>query len=309
MTYACLVDTTRCIGCRACQVACKQSHGLKAEETEFPAAGRGYQNPPRFSPYTRTYVSFHELEQPGGKLKWVFVKRQCMHCTEMRCADVCAPGVFRQTDSGVVVHDAKECIGCAACIDECPFGVPAIDFWDVDTPHLRKCTFCFERRERQIDRILVNGKPLTGEAFARHKDRFQSPACAKGCPTGALSFGRRDQLLQEARRRIAASPDRYFDYIYGEKELGGLGWLYLAAVPPKELGLPTLFVPRADSKGMGAVERRRGVLSSIGSGAATLLAGLCWFFQRRDDVRSLHQHYHNGSLLPPAAEEEKRDQE
>jgi len=288
MIYACLVDTTRCIGCRSCQVACKQSHELKAEKTKLVAES-GYQNPQRYSPNTRTFVTYHEIEQPDGKLKWVFVKQQCMHCTEMRCADVCAPGVFHRTESGAVICDSKECIGCGACIDECPFSVPVIDCWGIKTPHLRKCDFCFERLETQVEKIRINGRPLTAGATALYMKSFHAPACAKGCPTGALQFDRRDNLLAEARRRIAAEPEKYVDHIYGEKELGGLNWLYLAGVPFEKLGLPTSFVPRAVSEGMGAVDGRRGLVASLGSVAATLLAGTCWFFRRRDEVRSLHE--------------------
>ncbi len=284
MTSACLVDTTRCVGCRTCQVACKQSNGLKAEKTKFAAKQGSYQNPPRFSPYTRTYVSYHELEDDRGRVKWVFVKRQCMHCREMRCSDVCAPGVFRLTDSGAVASEADACIGCGACIDECPWRVPVVDFWDVETPHLRKCTFCMERREGTIDQVRINGRTLSGEALARHQKSFQTPACAKACPTGAIRFGPRDELLAEARRRIAAEPDKYIDYVYGEHEMGGLGWLYLASVPFEKLGLPTRFVPRGDFQGLGAAGGRGGVRARLG-GIGTLLAGVCWFFKRRDEVR------------------------
>lgn len=286
MTCACLVDTTRCIGCRSCQVACKQAHGLKAEKTKFFAAGGGYQNPPRFSPYTRTYVTYHEVKQAGGGLKWVFVKRQCMHCTDMRCATVCAPEVFRRTASGVVLCDSAKCIGCAACIDECPFQVPVIDYWDVKTPHLRMCTFCFDRQEARIDRLEVDGKPLSGEALERHRRSLRTPACAQACPSGALQFGERDELLAEARRRIAAAPQKYVDYIYGEKELRGLGWLYLASVPFEKLGLPTAFVPPPESRGMGSLDRRRRRPGRLAGGIGMLLAGAGWLFKRRDEVRN-----------------------
>jgi len=287
MRVACLVDTTRCIGCRSCQVACKQAHGLEAEETKFFAAGGGYQNPPGVSAYTRTYVSNHEVKTADGRLKWVFVKRQCMHCAEMRCAEVCAPVVFHRTPTGVVAHEADKCIGCSACIDECPFGALAIDYWKVDTPHLRKCDFCLTRQTAKIDEVLLNGKPLSGAALARHKSSFQTPACAKACPADAIQFGPRDRLLAEAKQRIAAAPQSYVDHVYGEKELGGTGWLYLAAVPFDQIGLPTSFPARSEFEEMGAAGRRRGGLWATVSGAAgTLLAGACWFFKRRDEVRN-----------------------
>ncbi len=284
MTRACLVDTTRCVGCRSCQVACKRSNSLQAEQTKFFSAGGGYQNPAGFSAYTRTYVSYHELEDEAGGLKWVFVKRQCMHCAQMRCADVCAPGVFRLDASGAVVCEPDECIGCAACTDECPFGAPRIEYWELDTPQIRKCTFCIDRQQAQPGEIRINGRPLRGEALRRYQASFSTPACAKACPAGALKFGPRDQLLAEARRRIAADPQKYVDYVYGEKELGGCGWLYLAGVPFETLGLPMRFVAPAESKGMGAKARGRRPVASVWSAMGTILAAMCWFFRRRDKI-------------------------
>lgn len=296
MTVACLVDTTRCIGCRSCQVACKQANSLKAEQTRFFAAPGGYQNPFGFSPSTRTYVSYHELEDDDGTLKWVFVKHQCMHCKEMPCANVCGPQVFKWNAAGIVTVESGECLGCAACIDECPFQVPTVDYWNCETPHLRKCTFCFERQQAVIDRARLNGTPLSGEELARHRKSFHTPGCAKACPSGALRFGDRGELLAEARRRIAARPDKYVNHIYGEKELGGLGWLYLAGVPFKKLGLPTEFAPPREFEKTGSAGRRRGPLASLLGGVGMLAAGACWFFKRRDEVRRKRTRGTQGEL-------------
>jgi len=292
MTVACLVDTTRCIGCRSCQVACKQAHGLKADDTKFFAAEGGYQNPLGFTPYTRTYVAFHERDPAGGGPAWVFVKHQCMHCKDMRCANVCAPQIYWRTPEGVVAFAPSGCIGCSACVDECPFGVPVIDYWDVDTPHLRKCTFCLDRQEAEIESVRLDDRPLSGREQQRYEAALTTPACVRACPTGALCFGARDELLAEARRRIAAAPDRYVDHIYGEKELGGLGWLYLAAVPFKELGFPTEFPPPMEHGQMGMHRPqhrprpgRCRVWSSLSGALGATLAGLTWFFRRREKVR------------------------
>jgi formate dehydrogenase iron-sulfur subunit len=268
MRSACLVDTTRCIGCRSCQVACKQSNGLGGERTKFFSAPGGYQNPARFSARTFTYISFHELESPGGEPVWVFVKRQCMHCTDMYCAYVCAPEVFRKTPSGMVACRPDQCIGCAACIDACPFQVPAIDYWNVATPQIRKCSFCLERQESKHEEAEIDGKPLSPSALSRHEKSLRTPACAKACPTGAILFGDREQLLREAKRRIAARPERYVDHVYGEKEAGGTGWLYLSRVPFEKLGFPTSFENPDTFKKvrLGSRERSRGFLASVRNG-------------------------------------------
>jgi len=301
MRVGCLVDTTRCIGCRSCQVACKQSNVLASDETRFFAAPGGYQNPGRFSPKTYTYVSFHEREDAEGEPIWVFVKRQCMHCDVLYCASVCAADVFRKTESGVVVFQAENCIGCAACIDACPFEVPTIDYWDVATPHLRKCAFCFGRQEQQIDGAEVDGRPLPPAALEHHRQSFRTPACAKACPSGALQFGDRDELLKEARRRIAAEPGRYVDHIYGETEAGGTGWLYLARVPFEDLGFPTSFedAERFRKMQMGAARPSGGWLASVARGWSWMVAGACWFFQRRDEVRRSTRHDAGAAIRPP----------
>ncbi len=245
MTSACLVDISRCIGCRSCQVACKQSNGLRGEATKFFARPGGYQNPARFSPNTYTFVSYHESTAGNGEPSWAFVKRQCLHCRDLYCTSVCAPDVFHRNEQGIVVCDADRCMGCGACIDACPFEVPAIDYWDVDTPHIRKCEFCFDRQKSRSKTknspARLNGKPLEGQALDDYRESCYSPACATACPTGAIQFGTRKELLTEARRRIATAPDKYVDHIYGEKEAGGTAWLYISAIPFKKLGFPTVF--------------------------------------------------------------------
>jgi len=258
MTSACLVDITRCIGCRSCQVACKQSNGLAAEQVKSFTAWSGDQNPARFSYRRHTYVSYHELGGSVGQPRWVFVKHQCLHCTRMYCAEVCAANVFQRNEAGVVVCESDRCIGCCACVDACPFGVPTIDYWDLPTPHVRKCSFCLGRQESEIRQLRLDGKPLEGELLARYRNSLQMPACAKACPTRAIQFGDRRKLLEEARRRIAARPDRYVDHVYGQSEAGGTSWLYISGVPFEKLGFPTLGENAVDhGQKLGAAGHRR----------------------------------------------------
>ena len=252
-------------------MACKQSNGLAAEKTEFFAAGGGYQNPRRFSPQTNTYVSFHELTGAAREPIWVFVKHQCLHCTHLYCAEVCAADVFLRNESGVVVCESDRCIGCCACLDSCPFAVPTIDYRDLPTPHVRKCGFCLGRRESEIPEVQLDGKPLGGESLARYQSGLRTPACAKACPTGAIQFGDRRRLLKEARRRIAARPDRYVDHIYGENEAGGTSWIYLSGVPFEKLGFPALPEKAEGNRPkLGTAVRSRALASRQNTGSPTL---------------------------------------
>lgn len=222
-------------------MACKASNELEAERTKFRADG-AFQNPAKFSARTRTFIAYHELVDEKDQPRWIFVKRQCMHCAKMPCAVSCPPKIFRRDESGAILIEVENCIGCGACVASCPFSVPAMDYWDVPIPRMLKCTFCVQRREAATDDLRINGRRPERDSVTRHKESFRMPACAKACPTDTIQFGRRDALLVEARRRMALEPARYVDHIYGETELGGFGWLYLAAVPFDQLGFPTRFV-------------------------------------------------------------------
>jgi len=119
----------------------------------------------------------------------------------------------------------------------CPFGVPTFE-WDKLVPFIRKCTFCAERTAANEAPSALNGEDVDSESASRHVAGQMQPVCAKTCPTGAIKFGERDDLLKEARARIEGSPGRYVDHIFGEKEAGGTSWLYLASVPFSEIGFP-----------------------------------------------------------------------
>jgi ferredoxin len=121
---------------------------------------------------------------------------------------------MEKTPEGPVIWREDKCMGCRFCMISCPFEVPKFEF-DSPNPEIRKCDMCFER--------LQEG---------------EKPACVANCPTGALTFGKRPELLEEGRRRIYAEPGRYLHHIYGEHEAGGTSWLYLSPVPFEELGFP-----------------------------------------------------------------------
>jgi len=246
-----LIDITKCIGCRACQVACKQWNELAAEKTTNTGS---YQNPPVLSAKTWTLIKFHEIEKQGN-IDWIFTKVGCMHCEEPACASVCPVGALEKTESGAVIYHEKTCIGCRYCMMACPFRIPTYE-WDKAFPYIRKCTFCFDR--------LSEG---------------EIPACAKACPTGAICFGNRNEMIKKGKKLIASQPDRYNPHIYGEKEVGGTAVMYLApkGVTFSELGFPELGERSLPSWTWNALRFVPAQIVVVGA----LMSTFYWFTKRR----------------------------
>ncbi|MCU0639890.1 MAG: 4Fe-4S dicluster domain-containing protein, partial [Candidatus Krumholzibacteria bacterium] len=144
-----------------------------------------------------------------------YMKVQCMHCNEPACVAACLTQAMYKTEDGPVIWRGEKCMGCRYCMVSCPFDIPKFEYHSAN-PQIQKCTMCFEK--------LQNG---------------ELPACVENCPNEALMFGTRRELIREARKRIVENPDVYVDHIYGEKEAGGTGWLYLSAVPFEEMGMKT----------------------------------------------------------------------
>jgi Fe-S-cluster-containing dehydrogenase component len=202
-----LVDTTRCIGCRSCELACSREHGMYEPDLENDEA---LESTRPTSEVQWTVVNRHQTTQ--GE---VFVKTQCMHCWQPACAAACLTNAMYKTPEGPVIWRSDKCMGCRFCMISCPFNMPKFEYHDWN-PRIQKCTLCFER--------LAEGK---------------KPACVEACPTDALMLGSKRDLMEVARVRIYNHPDDYVHEIYGEHIVGGTGWLYLSAVPFAELGLPT----------------------------------------------------------------------
>jgi formate dehydrogenase iron-sulfur subunit len=213
MSKAVLIDTSKCIGCRGCQVACKSWNDLPGGHSTFSDS---WENPKFLDSKNYTRVIFRELSQPAGDLEWQFVKRQCMHCQTPACASACPVGALKKLPDGPVVYNDDLCIGCRYCMMACPFQVPKFE-WESAVPLVRKCTFCADR--------LAMG---------------QEPACTASCPTGCLVFGERDKLINEARRRMAANPGKYHHQVYGERTGGGTSMLYLTTTSFETMGLTHL---------------------------------------------------------------------
>ncbi len=206
-----LIDVSKCMGCRGCQVACKQWNQLPATKTKF---GGSYQNPPRLAATTWTMVNFVEpaktREEFTKNPQWLFRKQQCLHCDNPACVTACPTGAARKQDNGVVYINQESCAGCKYCIEACPFKTPHSD---PKTGTARKCWMCFDR--------LKNGL---------------APACVTACPTGAVEFGTRKGMLSLAKKRAEIlRKEGKNPYIYGENELGGLGVLTLLPENDPEL--------------------------------------------------------------------------
>jgi formate dehydrogenase iron-sulfur subunit len=234
-TRTTLVDITNCIGCRACQVACKQWNDKDGEQTELQT-DLGFQNPAVLSAKTLTLISFHEIpdeKAPGGVLTANTMWR-CLHCLEPACVSSCPTTALTRQPDGPVSYDSDKCIGCRYCMWACPWGVPSAD-WDTRQPKIHKCTHCADRCDQPLP-VARNGQALTEEENKQFRQTIEVPACVKACPADALRYGDREEMLKEARRRIAARPGKYIDHIYGEHEAGGTTVLYLSAVPFEKLG-------------------------------------------------------------------------
>ena len=250
-----LIDIANCIGCRACQVACKQWNEREGEETELLPT-LGFQNPATLSAKTYTLISFHEVANPKHAEGYdeAFVMRRCFHCLEPGCVSACpTTALYRQPD-GPVSYDANKCIGCRYCMLACPWDVPTAE-WDKLAPKIEKCTHCADRTDLAAP-IAFNGEKASDYETKRFLDTIATPACVKACPADALRYGTRDEMLALAHKRIADRPDRYVDHIYGEKELGGTSVVYLSSVPFEKLGFPTFGekpFPKFTAAALGAV--------------------------------------------------------
>jgi Fe-S-cluster-containing dehydrogenase component len=205
--YGVLVDTTRCIGCRSCERACSVANGNYVPDVENDGALER-----RRTTSDEQWTVVNRYETSKGE---VFVKTQCMHCWQPACVAACLTKAMYKTERGPVIWRSSKCMGCRYCMVSCPFDIPKFEY-DEWNPKIQKCTMCWDR--------LQEGK---------------KPACVESCPTDALMFGMKRELMEIARVRIYNHPDRYVHKIYGEHEVGGTGWLYLASVPFEEIGFRT----------------------------------------------------------------------
>ncbi|MFC1591259.1 4Fe-4S dicluster domain-containing protein [Thermodesulfobacteriota bacterium] len=253
MSKGTLVDLAKCIGCRGCQVSCKEWNQLPVVKTTCQGT---YENPIKHDDRTFAKIRFIEGEHDQNFF-WKFVSKQCMHCLEPACVSACLVKALEKTAQGPVIYHEDLCIGCRYCMLACPFDVPKFEYSKL-LPRIRKCTHCFDRQQEGM-----------------------MPACNKTCPTGALRFGERQELLDVAKSRIYGEPDRYVHHIYGEHEAGGTGWLYISDIPFEKLGL------RTDISVTPYPAFTKAFLTTVPlvlMGGAGLLTGLHWFVKRREEI-------------------------
>ncbi len=217
--FGCLVDTTLCVGCRKCEQACNERNNLVKPKVSFDEkVVLEEERRPDETSYT---IVNKYYPQKKGALTWrenpTFVKFQCMHCNDPSCVSACIVGALTKDPKGPIIYDVDKCIGCRYCMVACPFQIPAYEYHNALTPHVRKCIFCFEQ-------IKDGGLP----------------ACAQICPMEVITFGKRGELLKLAKSRIKAEPGKYIDHIYGEHEVGGTSWMYIASDPFESIGFPKL---------------------------------------------------------------------
>ncbi|MBD3875124.1 MULTISPECIES: formate dehydrogenase subunit beta [Stutzerimonas stutzeri subgroup] len=197
-----LIDTSKCIGCKACQVACSEWNELR---DEVGTSHGTYDNPIDLTAESWTVMKFAEYENPdSGNLEWLIRKDGCMHCADPGCLKACpSPGAIVKYANGIVDFNQDHCIGCGYCITGCPFDIPRISEKDKKA---YKCTLC-------SDRVSVG----------------LEPACVKTCPTGAIVFGSKEDMKDHAAGRIADLKERGFDQagLYDPDGVGGTHVMYV----------------------------------------------------------------------------------
>ncbi len=197
-----LIDTTTCIGCKACEVACLEWNGYPFRETVFDNT---YQTMPQTEWNYWNLIKFNEVESPDGSVSLLMRKDQCMHCAEPGCLAACpADGAIVQYSNGIVDFQQANCIGCGYCVNGCPFNIPR---FNPATKKMFKCTLCVDRVTEGLE-----------------------PACIKSCPTGCLHFGTKDDMKDLAETRATQLREHYgFAQagVYDPPGVGGTGVIYV----------------------------------------------------------------------------------
>src|ERR1700746_1371253 len=197
-----LIDTTTCIGCKACEVACVEWNDMPFGVTTFDNT---YQTMPETRWNFWNLIKFNEHQREDGTIQWLMRKDQCMHCADPGCLRACpADGAIVKYANGIVDFDQENCIGCEFCVSGCPFDIPK---FNPATKKVYKCTLCSDRVSQGLE-----------------------PACIKACPTGCLHFGTKDDMKDLAQRRVGQLREHYgFENagVYDPPGVGGTGVIYV----------------------------------------------------------------------------------
>jgi formate dehydrogenase iron-sulfur subunit len=248
-------DTSVCIGCKACEVACKEWNGLP-EPDALTLTGMSYDNTGALGANSWRHVAFIEQDviseiADGPATRWLMASDVCKHCTHAACLDVCPTGALVRTEFSTVVVQADVCNGCAYCVSACPFGV--IDRRE-DDGRAWKCTMCYDRLRGGLE-----------------------PACAKACPTDSIQFGLLDELRDVANTRLAElhAAGQTEARLYGadpDDGIGGAGAFFLLLDEPEVYGLPP--EPVVTTKDLPSMWRWAGASAALlAAGVAVAFAG------------------------------------
>jgi Fe-S-cluster-containing dehydrogenase component len=215
-----LYDSTLCVGCKACVTACRDSNFNRDETVSLAPKDmveKRWADVNELDYRTKNIIKLYQ--NPDKKDEIAFIKRQCMHCNAPGCVSACpVKAMTKHPETGIVEYDKGICIGCRYCQMACPFNVPSFE-WHETFAKIVKCELCRETNLKEKG----------------------MPACVETCPVKAVIYGKRSDLMAEAKARIAAKPGYYFaDKVYGEHEYGGTNVLYIAKVDFEKLGMPTL---------------------------------------------------------------------
>jgi formate dehydrogenase iron-sulfur subunit len=250
MIHSILIDVTRCVACEKCIAACVECHDLDPKMAELDRA------------VTRDGLSASRLVSIQKVDNGRFARKSCMHCIEPSCVSACLVGGISKKPEGPVVYDRDKCIGCRYCMLACPFHIPRYE-WNRKAPFMVKCDMCSDR--------LSAG---------------EQPACVEACQEGALKYGDRETLIQEAHALIGQNPERYIYHIWGEKEFGGTSVLYISDVDLETIGWPTTDAAAIPSLTEPLIHKT----PLIGFTVAFSLIGLNWIVNRRNQVAALDGH-------------------
>lgn len=240
---AILTDTTKCIGCEECVVACK-----KTNHTGEDHLWKWQSSIDDLSASRWTTI----IRKPNNH----FVRQQCRHCLDPACASACPVGALQKTPEGAVIYDKEKCMGCRYCMMSCPFGIPHYS-WSSSVPYIQKCVLCYS---------------------AIKEGQLTQPACTAACPVQATIFGERDELLAEAHARIKAKPDLYINKVYGEFEVGGTSVLYISDI---DLGFLNLKKTMGNRRLPETTWQALKVVPSLFLGVGTVMGGVYWIIERR----------------------------